>query len=278
MIKPATLWSQFKTCDDSEWLGTLCRALGGQEVTLDYGQRQMLAAIQMDSGWMDERIEEKREAWRARQRKVASDKREKRENSQTHAPHAEVREQCEMCEDGVKCENSQTHASHAEAREQCEAREDRAKCENSQTHAPHDTSIHPSVRPSIHPSVRPKDSTNRTEPDNARASTYVRVCEAVPSPRPAPPSGSVRKIDVYNLPDADLFSCKYDTLMLYKSAFGDGFWSSALRTLGDGAMLDELSHFIHEVRAGEKPTNPAAAMTVRLKRLLDAAQRKEVPR
>lgn len=241
MIKPATLWSQFKTCDDSEWLGTLCRALGGQDVKLDYGQRQMLAAIQMDSGWMDERIEEKREAWRARQQK----KRDKRDLSQSHACHAEERDECDACDNGVICDLSQSHACH-------------------------DTSVHPSVRPSIHPN-------NRTEPDNTRASTYVRVCEGA---RPATPSGSgsARGIDVYGISDADLFGCKYDTLSLYKAAFGDGFWASALRTLGDGVMLDALSTFVHEVRAGEMPKNPAAIMTIRLKRLLDAAtKRKENP-
>lgn len=73
MIKPALLWSLFKTCDDSKWLGDICRALGRQKLELDFGQKQMMASIMQDSEWHDERVEEEREkarvrikAWRAK--------------------------------------------------------------------------------------------------------------------------------------------------------------------------------------------------------------------
>ena len=83
-----------KTCDDSKWIGDICRALGGQLVDLDYGQRQMVNSIKLDSGWMDERIEEQRERWRDRQRKHRSDKardigdiRDNGDMSQCHTCH-----------------------------------------------------------------------------------------------------------------------------------------------------------------------------------------------
>lgn len=70
MIKPESLWALFKDCDNSAWLGDICRALGGQkDVKLDYGQRQMVRVIERDSGWMDRRVDDKREKDRERQRK-----------------------------------------------------------------------------------------------------------------------------------------------------------------------------------------------------------------
>lgn len=84
MIKPASLWGLFKTCESSEWLGTVCRALGGQEITLDFGQQQAVRVISLDSGWLDEAVEAKREKWRekkARQRGLNGDKGDKGEMS-----------------------------------------------------------------------------------------------------------------------------------------------------------------------------------------------------
>lgn len=68
MVKPASLWSLFKTCSDPTWLGQVCRALGGQDVSLDFGQQQMYAQIRQDSEWMDERIADQQARWRDRQR------------------------------------------------------------------------------------------------------------------------------------------------------------------------------------------------------------------
>ncbi|MCQ2299941.1 MAG: hypothetical protein MJZ81_07460 [Bacteroidales bacterium] len=68
MIKPATLWGLMKSCDDSKWLGDICRALGGQDVELDFGQRQMVNSIRQDSDWLDEAMEIQREKWRMKKR------------------------------------------------------------------------------------------------------------------------------------------------------------------------------------------------------------------
>ena len=67
MIKPTYLWALCKTCTDSAWIGDICRNLGGQDVELDFGQRQVADMIKMDSEWMDERINWNREAARMRQ-------------------------------------------------------------------------------------------------------------------------------------------------------------------------------------------------------------------
>ena len=65
MIKPASLWALFKSCEDSKWLGDLCRTLGGQKgIALDFGQRQVLQMVRQDNEWMDERIESERDRHR----------------------------------------------------------------------------------------------------------------------------------------------------------------------------------------------------------------------
>ena len=78
MIKPQTLWGLFKTCDDSKWLGDICRALGRQDIELDFGQNQIKSLIEQDSGWYDENIAENRKeekerkaAYREKKRKEA---------------------------------------------------------------------------------------------------------------------------------------------------------------------------------------------------------------
>ena len=77
MIKPESLWTLCKSCPDSKWVGDILRALGGQTVELDFGQAQMLSAIQNDSQWMDERIEKNR----AKQRMRLSEYRERKKKT-----------------------------------------------------------------------------------------------------------------------------------------------------------------------------------------------------
>ena len=60
--------------------------IGDQEVELDFGQKQMLVAVQNDSQWMDERIEEIRE----RHRKNMQEYRNRK--SQESQPHCDPRD------------------------------------------------------------------------------------------------------------------------------------------------------------------------------------------
>ena len=45
MISPRELLALFQTCDDSRWIGDVCRALGGQAVALDATQRRALRKL-----------------------------------------------------------------------------------------------------------------------------------------------------------------------------------------------------------------------------------------
>lgn len=121
MIKPTYLWALCKTCEDSKWIGDICRSLGGQEVRLDFGQKQVADMIKMDSEWMDERISWNREAARMRQARA----REKRNAER-------------LAEEGV-------------SREVTPVTRDKRDKEASRKVTP--SSRHPSVHPSIRPSI-----------------------------------------------------------------------------------------------------------------------------
>ena len=83
MVKPQILWALFKSCEDSQWLGDVCRALGGQNVTLDKGQRFMLQSLKLDNEWHNEAIEEQQR--RERERK-AEYRRKRETQGDTPAP------------------------------------------------------------------------------------------------------------------------------------------------------------------------------------------------
>jgi hypothetical protein len=76
MIKPATFWALLKKADPMT-IGRIGVALAGREDELDEpltsAEQALVAVIQQDGDWMDERAEEKRERWRQRQH----DKRER---------------------------------------------------------------------------------------------------------------------------------------------------------------------------------------------------------
>ena len=127
MIKPTYLWALCKKCSDSRWIGDICRYLGGQEIELDFGQRQVAEMIQMDSEWMDERINWNREAARMRQAKA----REKR-NAEREAQGKASREVTDVTHD-----NRDNGASRE---------------------------VTPSSRQSVHPSVHPLKINNTPPP------------------------------------------------------------------------------------------------------------------
>lgn len=67
MVKPQLLWALFKSCEDSQWLGDVCRALGGQNVALDKGQLFMLQSLKLDNEWHNEAIDARQRTQRERQ-------------------------------------------------------------------------------------------------------------------------------------------------------------------------------------------------------------------
>lgn len=86
MIQPTSLWAFLKETDDTELVGRVCRALGGQEVTppLNCAEKAIYNVITKDNEWMNERIEAKKEQWRKRQEKSRSEKKVKDKKSVTH--------------------------------------------------------------------------------------------------------------------------------------------------------------------------------------------------
>lgn len=69
MIKPDTLRHLFEHCPSDQLLGKICRALGGQEVSLDDSQKELVNMVLRDSESMDDRAEKKREYERNKKRR-----------------------------------------------------------------------------------------------------------------------------------------------------------------------------------------------------------------
>ena len=86
MIQPTSLWAFVKETDDTELVGRVCRALGGQEVSppLNSAEKAIYNVISMDNEWMNERIEAQKEQWRKRQEKARNEKKLKDKKSVTH--------------------------------------------------------------------------------------------------------------------------------------------------------------------------------------------------
>ncbi len=86
MVKPQSLWALFKTCENSQWLGDICRALGGQNVALDNGQRYMLQSLKLDNEWHNEAIEERQRRERERKAKYRQEREKQGATAKTPAP------------------------------------------------------------------------------------------------------------------------------------------------------------------------------------------------
>ena len=82
MIMPIALRELGATCDDSKWLGDVFRALCGQDVKLDFGQKQTLASLQRENEKHTRYIETRRES----DRKRKADARARYANAGGNAP------------------------------------------------------------------------------------------------------------------------------------------------------------------------------------------------
>lgn len=151
MIKPDTLANLFATCDNSSWVGDICRALGGQKVELDYGQRQVLAQIQLDSEAMDGRMAEQKARWAERQRR----KRQKDKDDVTQC-HGDI---------SMSRDVTVTNGCHGDS------------CDS------HDVTNHPSIQPTIHPSIHTTTSVvvNNSTPLTDDEMSYLSESVQVPA-------------------------------------------------------------------------------------------------
>lgn len=266
MVKPTALWAHFKTCPDSKWLGDICRRLGGQEVALDFGQQQVYNSIMMDSEWMDQRIQEKREKDAEKHRKW----REKRDKSRRKQVVKQV------LEDIAKLSPASP------------VTEGDAGDIGGSTVVTSHPSIHPSIRPSIRPSVHPSGSEDRTDADtdsepDARAcagraeaagpesdsdSDSASESAAVRSMMmEAAKAGKAARPNPWRWEDDEIrYTQDWDTRSILSFALGRGAWAKAVKQAGDEAVRELFVQFRGEVRAGETPDNPAAAFTRRLAR------------
>ncbi len=66
-IKPDAIWRLFEKCGDSKWLGDICRKIGGQDVELDFGQKQVFEILIAECAIFHNFLAAKREKDRKRQ-------------------------------------------------------------------------------------------------------------------------------------------------------------------------------------------------------------------
>ena len=152
MIKPASYWALHKTCDPYT-LGRVAATLGGQTVDppLSPAERALVAVIQQDSEWMDERIDRERE--RQKERKRAYRERAEAEKAADGAEKGVCPSlspnvpETKGDKAGQRGRNACPHLSQG----QSETRRDKA----SGTLVPHPPSIPPSLPPSVRPSLPP---------------------------------------------------------------------------------------------------------------------------
>lgn len=246
MVKPSYLWALCKTCSDSRWLGDICRSLGGQEVPLDFGQRQAYSAIMMDSDWMDERIRERREKDAEKHRQW----REKRDRARRKQVVKGVLE--DIANDRGASPSVTDDAGDVTASQ--------------------NVTSHPSVRPSVRPST--PENTNRTDAD---ADSRTREAGVGSASESALIRSSVRETakaasrgerpNPWKWEDDEIrWTTDWDTRAILSFALGKGAWAKAVKQAGDEAVRELFVQFRAEVRAGEVPENPAAAFTRRLAR------------
>ena len=167
MIKPASYWALHKTCDPYT-LGRVAATLGGQTVDppLSPAEKALVAVIQQDSDWMDERIDRERE--RQKERKRAYRERVEKEACPQLSPIVPET-------NGDKAGQGERNACPQMSPRQSETRGDKAPG----TLVPDPPYLPPSVPPSVRPSVRPSPQKNLY--------IQVRVCvrrlRRLPRPR-----------------------------------------------------------------------------------------------
>ena len=251
MVKPAYLWALCKTCRDSKWIGDICRRLGGQEVELDFGQRQVFEMIRMDSEWMDERIEERRE--QARQRKARERERKAAENA----------------------------ASHKVTRDK---RDNTASRKVTQSHA----NVTPSVRPYNN---KEQDSIKNNEKNINRSVAVRACAREdgngdgngdgllIPGGNGSLMALALRFADaVRNDPDnggGAFFDPAHDPVAMMVALTGDAKsvrrWRQLAAGIPDADIRQELFTAYREIACGEEPKNRAAALNARLGAMLPAS-------
>lgn len=89
MIKPTSLWNFIHECDteDAEYIGRICLALAGKQVTFSRAEKIQYLTISKDNNDMDERIKERKE--RDRERKWKWRNAERRGGTRTDADGAD---------------------------------------------------------------------------------------------------------------------------------------------------------------------------------------------
>ena len=308
MIYPTTLYNFCKSCNDSEMIGNVLRALCGQDVELTIAEQMLYKMIANDNKWMDERLEVKKERTAARQREF-------RNRNKQGSGKSKVQNDAESCEneqlsqeasrfvtqDGVtnvchndECDITQDGVTNVCHNDECDITQDGVTnvCHNEKCLSHAETHITPpylltssltSLLPSSLPprninrsvtvtvplSPKPKPKPNENGNENGTGEILVKGGFKEAQKRAKEAAKAIQD------DESAFFSGEYSALSFILALTGDygsiNRWQQLVKLKGEDAICEELFAFYREIKSGEDVNNRGAALNKRLSSLPDKA-------
>ncbi len=292
-IRPVSLAQLCVTCENSKWLGDVMRALGGQDVKLDCGQRATLEIVRRDCADFAAKNAEKKEKWRERQSQFRKRKADKDGGS------------CEL-DDDKPVDNSECHAM---SRDVTLTRRDtknvtQEKCDTKNvTVTEHDVTHHSLTHSPTHPLTHsPTHSLTHTvnvtvngkgcgENGDGNGSHELSTGETSsdgngdgePIEMPKPVGGFTlndlaRQLHAFaaemkaDPEGGPIFDERWTPQLVCMAFTGDwksrARWGQLAAAIPGDQIREEVFAMYREIRSGEEPKNRAAALNARLTKLM----------
>lgn len=233
MIMPETLRSLAESCDDTEFVGHVLRALGGQSVELTVPEKAMVAVIQNDSKRLSENIEKRKQKDAQRQAKWRAER---------QSAKKEVVTPCHDLSRVTKRDNDLSRVTKRLSRAS--------------------QSVRPSVSPSVSQSLKPV-------PVPVRACARARESGSAGTGTGAVDLSKIDTSDEGIMSGAADYVLIAQAVTGDTSRSASAFWRKWVKQggeAGEGEFREELFTFRRELAAGEDVRNKGAAFTARLKK------------
>ena len=292
MIYPTTLYNFCKSCNDSEMIGNVLRALCGQDVELSIAEQMLYKMIANDNKWMDERLEVKKERTAARQREF-------RNRNKKEAENPKVQNDAESCENEQLSQEAsrfvtQDGVTNVCHNDECDITQDGVTnvCHNEKCLSHAETHITPpylltssltsllpsslpprninrSVTVPLSPKPKPKPNENGNGNENGTGEILVKGGFKEAQKRAKEAAKAIQD------DESAFFSGEYSALSFILALTGDygsiNRWQQLVKLKGEDAICEELFAFYREIKSGEDVNNRGAALNKRLSSLPDKA-------
>lgn len=285
-IRPVSLAQLCVTCDNSKWLGDVMRALGGQDVKLDCGQRATLEIVRRDCADFAAKNAEKKEKWRDWQRRSRAKRgTETCEQEADNAVHKSDVSKCqpdkscvsECQHDGNECQTDATDVKH-----------------HSLTHSPTHPLTHSpthSLTHTVNVTVNGKGvqggngngngsnelSTDETSSDGNGDGGQIEMPKPVGGFNLNDLARQLHDFSAELKADPDggpIFDERWAPQLVCMALTGDwksrARWGQLAAAIPGDQIREEVFAMYREMRSGEEPRNRAAALNARLTKLMAA--------